>query len=86
MRVDDADKMAVAVGGTAGYLRTRSTPSLVAGIGLGVSYAYAGMSVSAPTGFWPCTKCALAAAKLAPPKACLRFAHMLLLIVARLSH
>lgn len=25
-----------------GYVRTRSTPSLVAGIGLGVSYAYAG--------------------------------------------
>ncbi|KAM7184004.1 Transmembrane proteins 14C domain containing protein [Naviculisporaceae sp. PSN 640] len=32
----------LAAGGTAGYLRTRSTPSLVAGLGLGVSYAYAG--------------------------------------------
>jgi uncharacterized membrane protein (UPF0136 family) len=32
----------VAAGGTAGYMRTRSTPSLVAGVGLGVSYAYAG--------------------------------------------
>ncbi|RYP89206.1 hypothetical protein DL770_004504 [Monosporascus sp. CRB-9-2] len=32
----------LAIGGTAGYIRTRSTPSFVAGIGLGVSYAYAG--------------------------------------------
>ncbi|KAG5659656.1 hypothetical protein KAF25_002215 [Fusarium avenaceum] len=32
----------LAAGGTAGYMRTRSTPSLVAGLGLGVSYAYAG--------------------------------------------
>ncbi|XXG99876.1 hypothetical protein Hte_006217 [Hypoxylon texense] len=30
------------VGGTTGYIRTRSTPSLVAGLGLGASYAYAG--------------------------------------------
>jgi hypothetical protein len=36
----------VAVGGTAGYLRTRSTPSLVAGIVLGASYGYAGRSIS----------------------------------------
>jgi hypothetical protein len=35
---------AVAVGGTAGYLRTRSTPSLVAGLVLGASYGYAGKS------------------------------------------
>lgn len=27
-----------------GFLRTRSTPSLVAGLGLGASYAYAGSS------------------------------------------
>ena len=37
-----ANFVVVSVGGTAGYLRTRSTPSLVAGIGLGASYAYAG--------------------------------------------
>jgi uncharacterized membrane protein (UPF0136 family) len=34
----------VAVGGTAGFLRTRSTPSLVAGLGLGISYGFAGSS------------------------------------------
>lgn len=33
---------AVAVGGTAGFLRTRSTPSLVAGLVLGASYGYSG--------------------------------------------
>jgi uncharacterized membrane protein (UPF0136 family) len=32
----------VSVGGTAGYLRTRSTPSLVAGLVLGASYGYSG--------------------------------------------
>ncbi|KAK6062900.1 transmembrane protein [Seiridium cupressi] len=32
----------LAVGGTMGYVRTRSTPSLVAGLGLGASYAFAG--------------------------------------------
>lgn len=35
-------KVAVSVGGTAGYLRTRSTPSLVAGLVLGASYGYSG--------------------------------------------
>ena len=34
--------VAVSVGGTAGYLRTRSTPSLVAGLVLGASYGYSG--------------------------------------------
>ncbi|KAI0127392.1 transmembrane proteins 14C-domain-containing protein [Xylariales sp. AK1849] len=32
----------LAAGGTLGYVRTRSTPSLVAGLGLGASYAFAG--------------------------------------------
>ncbi|PVH99344.1 hypothetical protein DM02DRAFT_615127 [Periconia macrospinosa] len=35
----------LAVGGTAGYLRTRSTPSLVAGLVLGASYGYAGYRI-----------------------------------------
>lgn len=35
------DNDLVAVGGTAGYLRTKSKPSLVAGLGLGASYALA---------------------------------------------
>ncbi|CAI7616639.1 hypothetical protein N7455_008746 [Penicillium solitum] len=30
------------IGGTVGFLRTRSAPSLIAGVGLGVSYAYSG--------------------------------------------
>jgi uncharacterized membrane protein (UPF0136 family) len=38
--------VAVAVGGTAGYLRTRSTPSLVAGLVLGASYGYSGKPIS----------------------------------------
>ncbi|KAL6702521.1 hypothetical protein ACN47E_001585 [Coniothyrium glycines] len=32
----------LSAGGTAGFLRTRSTPSLVAGLGLGLSYGFAG--------------------------------------------
>lgn len=39
---------AVAVGGTAGFLRTRSTPSLVAGLVLGASYGYSGALLSTP--------------------------------------
>jgi uncharacterized membrane protein (UPF0136 family) len=31
-----------------GYVRTRSTPSLVAGLGLGASYAFAGTRPLAP--------------------------------------
>ena len=32
----------MAVGGTAGFVRTQSKPSLIAGLGLGASYAFAG--------------------------------------------
>lgn len=45
-------RVAVAVGGTAGYLRTRSTPSLVAGLVLGASYGYSGKLV-----FLYCLQC-----------------------------
>lgn len=38
--------LVVAVGGTAGYIRTRSTPSLVAGLVLGASCGYAGAKLS----------------------------------------
>ena len=36
------DQQSVPVGGVAGFLRTGSKPSLIAGLGLGASYAYAG--------------------------------------------
>ncbi|KAI1800988.1 transmembrane proteins 14C-domain-containing protein [Daldinia bambusicola] len=32
----------LAAGGTAGYVKTKSRPSLIAGLGLGVSYALSG--------------------------------------------
>ncbi|CBF87113.1 transmembrane proteins 14C-domain-containing protein [Aspergillus tetrazonus] len=32
----------LSAGGVAGYLKTRSRPSLIAGLGLGVSYAFSG--------------------------------------------
>ncbi|KAJ0418204.1 transmembrane proteins 14C-domain-containing protein [Aspergillus carlsbadensis] len=32
----------LSAGGVAGYLKTRSRPSLIAGLGLGASYAFAG--------------------------------------------
>ncbi|KAF6793769.1 transmembrane protein [Colletotrichum musicola] len=32
----------LAVGGTAGFLKTQSKPSLIAGLGLGAAYAYSG--------------------------------------------
>lgn len=41
--------IAVSVGGTAGYLRTRSTPSLIAGLVLGASYGYSGRLFSTIT-------------------------------------
>ncbi|KAF3797727.1 hypothetical protein GCG54_00014627 [Colletotrichum gloeosporioides] len=38
----------LAVGGTAGFLKTQSKPSLIAGLGLGAAYAYSGKSRSVP--------------------------------------
>lgn len=49
---DDVHVLPVAVGGTMGYVKGGSKPSLIAGLGLGASYGVAGMSRSCDADFW----------------------------------